>query len=75
MDAKLEHIIESSNSPSSTRQCAEQCLARGFTLEDTVAFLRATEEVNPELDEEVALRRMHAIEAKYPREYGSKDGD
>lgn len=36
---------------------------KGWTISETVAFLRLTEEVNPELSEEFALRRMAEITA------------
>ncbi len=38
----------------------------GWTVNDTVAYFRCMEEVNPELEEGIALARMHAIIKKYP---------
>jgi hypothetical protein len=38
---------------------------RGFTVEDAVAYVRCIEDVNPDLDEDVALARMSEISKKY----------
>jgi hypothetical protein len=40
---------------------------RGFSFEDVVRLHRLTEEINPDLSEEVGLRRMKVILDKYPR--------
>jgi len=40
---------------------------RGFTVEDAAAYVLCIEDVNPELDEDVALARMHKISNKYLR--------
>ena len=37
----------------------------GYSLEDAIAYLKCTEEVNPNLDEDTALARMHEIYIKY----------
>ena len=36
-----------------------------YSLEDTIAYLNCMEEVNPNLDEDTALARMHEIYIKY----------
>lgn len=40
-------------------------LKAGWTENDIVAFLKCTEEFNPELDEETALERMALITCRY----------
>lgn len=37
----------------------------GFSLEDTIAYLKLTEHVNPDLDEDFALKEMAKIHLKY----------
>jgi hypothetical protein len=39
----------------------------GFTVDDATAYCRCMEEVNPDLDEHVALERMEKIRSKYPK--------
>ena len=39
---------------------------KGYTVDDAVALLKNTEEVNPTLPEDFALRRMKIITDKYP---------
>lgn len=41
--------------------------ALGYTFEDALAYMRCTEEVSPDLAEDVALRRMAAIAKRYPQ--------
>ncbi len=38
---------------------------QGWEFKDVLSYLRTFEEVNPETEEELALRRRAAIEAKY----------
>ena len=38
---------------------------RGFTVDDAVAYCQCFEEVNPELPEEVAFKRMNVLIDKY----------
>lgn len=38
---------------------------RGFTVDDAVAYCQCFEEVNPELSEDVALKRMNVLIDKY----------
>ena len=74
----IEETIARSSDPDSTRQCAAECKSWGFSIEDTYAFLRLTEEVNPDIAEERALKLMRAIMTKYPLCHqlpGWKDGD
>lgn len=47
----------------------KQLIALGVKLEDIIAYMKCHEEVNPELDEAIALRRMKAIADKYPGLY------
>jgi hypothetical protein len=42
-------------------------IRRGWHVEDIVAWNRCLEEVNPELDEAIALRRMDEIERRVLR--------
>lgn len=44
-----------------------QRFQKGWSFEDVIAWERCTEEVNPDLDEEVALNRMAVIEKKYEK--------
>ena len=44
----------------------KRCYIRGFTVNDAVRYCKCLEEVNPALDETVALKRMDQISAKYP---------
>lgn len=41
------------------------CYDRKFTKEDALAYVKLTEHVDPDLDEEVALARMSKIYARY----------
>jgi hypothetical protein len=43
----------------------------GFSVDDAVAYLSCMEEVDPSLDEDVALERMNSIRAKYPSSQGT----
>lgn len=40
--------------------------SRGFSIDDCVAWHLCTEELNPDLSEDTALRRMQALDTKYP---------
>lgn len=46
-------------------QLESQFFKAGWTVESTIRFLMLTEEINPKLDEDVALARMAEISAKY----------
>lgn len=51
---------------------------KGWTLEDAIAYCRCTEEVNPTLDEDIALTRMNVLSLKYKNKetaYWSKLND
>lgn len=43
----------------------ERLEKRWFTIDDAVAYMKCTEELNPSLDEDVALKRMDKISSKY----------
>ncbi len=43
----------------------KKCGVEGWSIDDTLAYCRCFEEVNPSLDEAVALQRMAKLEAKY----------
>jgi hypothetical protein len=45
----------------------EELYKRGYTKDDAVRYLYVTEEVDPDLDEDVALARMKRISDKYTR--------
>lgn len=47
---------------------AERLLSDGWSALDVRTYLRCTEELNPELSEQVALARMSQIEKKYKGE-------
>ena len=49
------------------RDDAARMFDEGWTVEDASALLRCTEEVTPDLPEEVALRRMKTLTDKYRR--------
>lgn len=49
-------------------QCILQLYRSGFTVKDAAAYCRCMEEVNPSLDEDVALKRMSYIRSKYDTE-------
>lgn len=49
-----------------THEAVEQCYDDGFSMDDALSYCRNLEHVNPDLDEEIALTRMHQIAAKYP---------
>jgi len=44
------------------RSDVDRMYTEGYSVADAVALLRCTEEVNPSLAEDVALRRMKMIE-------------
>ena len=44
--------------------CA-QSQREGFSVDDAARYLRCTEHVNPDLDEDIALARMAKIRSKY----------
>lgn len=46
-------------------RCIEQTHNEGFSVEDSVAYCKCLEEVNPTLDEDIALARMDRIRSKY----------
>ena len=46
------------------RSDAETKLAAGWSVDETVKYLRCTEHVSPHLDEATALRRMAEISAR-----------
>ena len=46
-------------------RCAETCFMEGFSLDDAVAYLRNLEHVDETVPEDIALRRMATIRAKY----------
>lgn len=46
-------------------QCIVQLFRSGFTVRDAAAYCRCMEEVNPKLDENIALQRMSHIRLKY----------
>lgn len=45
----------------STREFAERLLSDEWTQDEVVKFLKCTEECNPTLEEDIALRRMSEI--------------
>lgn len=45
---------------------AIECFQEEFSINDAVAVIRCREEVSPDLDEDVALKRMKEIGSKYP---------
>jgi hypothetical protein len=51
----------------SSKYFALKLLEAKWTVKDIIAYLYLTEEVNPSLKEEVALKRMKLILDKYPR--------
>jgi hypothetical protein len=46
---------------------AEELYEDGYTVNDACRTLRCREEVSPDMDEDVALKRMAEIGKKYPR--------
>ena len=48
-------------------QCLRQCFERGFSLDDAVRYTKTTEHVSPDLDEEIALKRMSEISKRYEK--------
>lgn len=50
----------------SVKDSIVRCQEDGFSFDDTVAYVKATEEVSPHLEEEDALAIMRAIIHKYP---------
>ena len=44
----------------------------GFTVDELIAYYRNTEEVNPDLDEDTALKRMKAIMDKVKKRTGKR---
>jgi len=54
----------------SRRDCemyVRACHSHGFSVNDAAKFVRCTYEFDPNLDEDVALRRMAEIEKRYER--------
>lgn len=49
------------------RACAADCFHKGFSLYDAVRYLNSLEHVNPDMPEDLALRRMAEIDARYPK--------
>lgn len=45
----------------------KQCYQRGFSVNDAFRYSSWTEEVNPDISEELALRKLKAISQKYPQ--------
>lgn len=75
MNTVLDRIMQRLDVPNECdagllRADAEQKLAEGWTEHEIVAYLRCTEEVNPDLREGVALARMSAIRANVMRRMG-----
>jgi hypothetical protein len=60
---KLDHLSPSDLVPILNQ--IDRMKDRGFTVEDAVAYVRCIEDVNPDLDEDVALARMSEISKKY----------
>lgn len=54
------------NDIATIREHAVECFQEEFSINDAVAVIRCREEVNPDLDEDIALKRMKAIGSKYP---------
>lgn len=63
--ARLPEIRECDVDYSNVVKAIENLWRNKYSFEDAVAFMRCTEEIRPWLDEDVALKRMAAISAKY----------
>jgi hypothetical protein len=59
----FKHI--SSEDAKTLRILANRLLKQGWTKKDVIAYLRCTEEVNPDLPELIALGRMTKLASKY----------
>jgi len=62
---KLDHLSSSDLVPILNE--IDRMKDRSFTVEDAADYVLCIEDVNPELDEDVALFRMNNIAKKYPR--------
>jgi len=51
----------------SIRELAEHWKKKGWSDDDLVAYFKNSEEINPELAEDIAIRRMQVIVDKYKR--------
>lgn len=56
----------------SFRDDIQRSLESGWSKSDIKLFLKQTEELNPDLSEEIALRRMNEINARYKHKFGEK---
>ena len=63
LGTKLDHLAISEIIP--LLKQLDRMKDRGFTVEDAYQFMLCTEEVNPDLDEDVALARMSEISKNY----------
>ena len=62
--AKLPAIPEAFDLEATKRQIVE-CYGDGFPIIGAVSYCKCLEHVNPELSEDLALRRMKELGAKY----------
>lgn len=69
MSNRLVQLKVSEEDQALDRECGIPSMFReGFSVPDAVRYLRCMEHWNPELDEEVALRRMFEIRRKYVKD-------
>lgn len=61
----LKNIPVADNDIESVRNHVTQLYQAGFNVEDARTCIRASEEVNPELDEDKALSIMNKLWSKY----------
>lgn len=47
------------------RNCVERLYEDGFTVRDAAKFMKCFEDISPDLDEDIALKKMNALKAKY----------
>lgn len=62
-----DNIFERLSAWVSIRYAIHQLYEFEFSIDDAVAYMKCTEEVNPHLSEEIALSRMSQIGNKYKK--------
>lgn len=61
----LANFVPQQDDVPAIRNAAIKLVAEGFTENDAVVWLRNMEEVDPALPEELALKRMAVVRARY----------
>lgn len=70
VDLDWDYMFPPGRASTPLRNSVVRLYEDGFTIQDAVKFMRCFEDINPELDEDIALRKMNSLKEKYHRMRG-----